>query len=246
MNKAVLMTKSGRLFNRDLLGALLAQGCSVAMVADEPGEAEAYGQELPEPCRERFFPIEGVSADEAGIRDAVDRAALRMGGLHVLIHGLQARDEEAAFVAAPAEFGIATAAELRSRFLYSRAAAAHMAREKAGHILFLLLADSLYYAGYPASPVMNHGSLAMMRSLAKELSPFRIAVNAVTYGYYADAGEQGDRKELKQQLEIHTLKPYLPEPRELAEASLSWLLQAPERLVSGQNIHIGAGMDTGI
>jgi NAD(P)-dependent dehydrogenase (short-subunit alcohol dehydrogenase family) len=244
VNKAVLITKSGDLFNWNVLQDLLEQGCSVAMVFTELGEADEYTDRLPERSRERFFPLYGVSADEAGIRDAVDRAALQMDGLHVLIHGVEASDEERAYDENPALFGLKTTAAFRSRFLYSRAAAAHMARKKTGHILFLLLSDSLYYAGYPSSPIMNYGTIAMMKTLAKELSPFRVAVNAVTYGYYAVPEETLDKKALKQQLEIHTLKPYIPQPQEMVAASLALLLRTPEHLVSGQNIHIGAGMDT--
>jgi NAD(P)-dependent dehydrogenase (short-subunit alcohol dehydrogenase family) len=244
MNKAVLITKSGEIFNWHILNNLLEQGYAVAMVFTALEEAAEYTERLPERNRERFFPVYGVSVNEAGIREAVDQAAQRMGGLHYLIHGVEAWDEEEAYDLNPVEYGLRTTAALRSRFLYSRVAAAHMARNKAGHILFLLISDSLYYAGYPSSPVMNYGTIAMMKTLAKELSPFRVAVNAVTYGYYAVPDDQADKKALKQQLEIHTLKPYLPQPQEIVAASLDWLLHTTEHLVSGQNIQIGAGMDT--
>ncbi|MBB6673757.1 SDR family oxidoreductase [Cohnella nanjingensis] len=243
MNRAVLLTKPGALFNESVLLGLLARGCSVAMVVPGQAEADEYAGRLPERSRERFFPICGVPDDEAGIREAVDQAALRMGGLHDLIHGVEVADEAQAYASDPGAFGFGTTAALRSRFLYSRAAAAHMARNKAGHMLFLLLSDSLYYAGYPSSPVMNHGTIAMMKTLAKELSPFRVAVNALTYGYYALPEDPAGLQTLKRRLEIHTLKPYLPLPQEMAEASVEWLLRAPAHLISGQNIQIGAGMD---
>ncbi|QHW32320.1 SDR family oxidoreductase [Paenibacillus rhizovicinus] len=244
MNKAVLITPSGKPFEREVLNGLLERGCSVALPVADAEEANGYMEGLSESNRSRFIPLIGASDDEAGIVETVGRAIRHMGGLDMLIHGAAIVDEDACYDADPAAFGRQTSAALRSRMLYSRAAAAHMARDKKGHIAFLLLADSLYYADYPSSPVLNHGTIAMMKTLAKELSPFRIAVNAVTCGCYADPEERTDRKALKQKLEIHALKPYLPQPQELVAASLDWLLHVPERLVSGQNMHIGAGMDT--
>jgi NAD(P)-dependent dehydrogenase (short-subunit alcohol dehydrogenase family) len=246
MNRAVLLTKADPLFMGHVLTELLEQGCTTAMVFPNPEEAEACMDRMPARYRERFFPLWGTPADETGIRALVDQAASRMGRLDVLIHGVEARDEEAGYNLDPLEFGLNTAAELRTRFLYSRAVAAHMARAKSGQIWFLLLMDSLYYNGYPSSPVLNQGTLGLMKTLAKELSPFRVAVNAVTYGYYAFQDERVDKKELKQRLEIHALKPYLPGPQEMAAASVDWLLRAPERLVSGQNLHFGAGLDTSV
>ncbi|MCC3372470.1 SDR family oxidoreductase [Cohnella sp. REN36] len=247
MNGAVLLTKADALFNEDVLQGLLARGCSVAAVLPGLAEADECAERLPEGSRDRFFPICGVREDEAGIREAVDQAASRMGGLHHLILGAETADEASSYASDPAAFGLGTTAALRSRFLYSRAAAAHMARNKTGHVLFLLLSDSLYFAGYPSSPVLNHGTIAMMKTLAKELSPFRVALNAMTYGYYAPSeSAAADLGALRRRLEIHALKPYLPQPREMAEASVEWLLRAPAHLVSGQNIQIGAGMDTAL
>lgn len=246
MSRAVLLTKADPLFMGHILTELLDQGCSTAMVFAGQGEAGSCMDRVPERHRERFFPLWGRPTDEEGIRAVVDQAASRMGRLDVLIHGVEAWDEEAGYDLDPLEFGLNTAAELRTRFLYSRAAAAHMARAKSGQIWFLLLADSLYSAGYPSSPVLNQGTIGLMKTLAKELSPFRVAVNAVTYGYYAVPDERIDKKELRQKLDIHALKPYVPAPQEMAAASVDWLLRVPERLVSGQNIHFGAGLDTGV
>jgi NAD(P)-dependent dehydrogenase (short-subunit alcohol dehydrogenase family) len=248
MQKTVLVTPSGKPFNREVPGGLLERGCSVAMpVADaDAAEMADFADGLSDAARRRLFPLAGVSDEEAGIKDAVEQAVRLMGGLDMLIHGAAIVDEEGCYEADPVGFGLRTAAALRARLLYSRAAAAHMAKDKKGHIAFLLFSDGLYYEGYPSSPVLNHGTIAMMKTLAKELSPFRIAVNAVTYGSYADCENREDRKELKRQLEIHALKPYLPLPGELVAASLDWLLHLPEHLVSGQNLPIGAGADNAI
>ncbi|QHT61952.1 SDR family oxidoreductase [Paenibacillus lycopersici] len=245
MSGKVLLTKGDGAINSSVLRGLLERGCTVAVACREGEEADAIVNGLSD-CgnRERLVPLFPAAEDEAAIKATVDEAVRRMGGMDYAIHGVDHWDEEEAYDGDAAAFGLRAAASLRSRFLYSRAAAAHMARHKHGHIVFQLIADRFYYAGCASNPVTNSGTITLMRTLAKEMSPFRVGVNAVTFGCYAMPEGQADRKRLKQQLEIHALKPYLPQPDELADASLTWLLHASGQLVSGQNIHFGAGIDT--
>ena len=84
-----------------------------------------------------------------------------------------------------------------------------------------------------------------MKCMARELAPFEIEVNAITFGYYDRQGDREAKKKLRKQLEIYALKPPVPKLEQLV-ASVESLLQRTEYMISGQNVQIGAGMDTSI
>ncbi|MBW7458945.1 SDR family oxidoreductase [Paenibacillus sepulcri] len=240
MTRTIFITQGSHRINRLILECLLEREYQVCLQFTKRQEADECLADISADCRKQLYIFYG-HANEASIM--IDQAVSRMGSLDYLIHGVDTLNEEELFEADPLALGTYTADLFRDIFLFSRSIASHMAKNKQGHIVFPLMADALYYDGYPSSPIINLGKLALMKSLAKEFSPFRIAVNAVTLGYYAPE-ESLNSKELKQRLEIHALKPLLPGLKELVSASIDMLFQTKSHLVSGQNLHVGHGTDT--
>jgi len=243
MKEAAFITKGSQPINRYFTDHMLSKGCMVTTLFDDSSEADAYYASLADDVKDRFFPICGIPEQSADIVDMIEQAIQQMGGLHYLIHGIDVINEEEQYERNAVQFGISMESLFRDLFLYNRSVGSYMARKKEGRIVFPLLSDVLYYIDCPNSPILNHGKIAMMKTLAKELAPFRIAVNAVTFGYHTAMPSSLNTKEIKHRQEIHALKPYLPQMEEMFPI-LNLLMQAPAHLISGQNLHVGAGLDT--
>ena len=118
-----------------------------------------------------------------------------------------------------------------------------MIMKKHGLILYPMFYDALSFAGYPVSPVIDHAKLSMMKCLARELNAFKVRTNAITFGYYDDDFDKEKSKKIRKDVEIFALKPRLHKIQEYISAIDIFIGESGE-LISGQNIHIGAGIET--
>lgn len=165
------------------------------------------------------------------------------GKVDMLIHGVLNRDELALMNSNQDFFVNDITDKLRHIFQLSKYISSLMTKKKEGSILFPMFYDALSFAGYPVSPVINHAKISMMKCLAKELNAFKINVNAITFGYYNSGFDKNIQKEKKKELEIFGLKAKLYDSSEFMPA-LEIFLSNVGRLINGQNIHIGTGIET--
>lgn len=165
--------------------------------------------------------------------------------IDVLIHGNEQIDEEQLFEKNPFELERLISEKLKDIFLINKVVISVMMKPKKGNIIFPLFYDPLYYAGYPSSPILNQAKLALCKCLSREVGPFKLNVNAMTFGYYDDAFDKEEKKNIKHQVEIFSLKPKLPAIEEYIP-SLDIFIEAPTAFIGGENIHVGAGIETGI
>lgn len=207
--------------------------------------ADEYTDSMQEHWKLQFQPVINRIDDTQAVRFIIEQSVQKMGGLHVLIHGNEWVNEEMAYENNAESLGYDTTSHFQKLFIWNHHISNYMAKQRAGQIIFPLLNDTLYYLGYPSSPILNHGKIAMMKSLARELAPFEVRANAMTFGYYDPMNEREAKRKLKKKLEIYALKPPLPKLEQMMSA-LQLLLQPTEHMISGQNLHIGAGMGTSI
>jgi hypothetical protein len=101
----------------------------------------------------------------------------------------------------------------------------------------------LHYADYPSSPILNHGKISLMKSMSRECCAFKLAVNAMTFGYYDDQYNAEQKKKKRKTLEIFGLKPPLLSLEEMIPA-LQFFIDPPVKNIGGQNYHISTGIET--
>ncbi|MBP1989982.1 SDR family oxidoreductase [Paenibacillus eucommiae] len=242
MIRTAFLTQAGGSVNRLIGYHLLARGIKLTVQFADPVDAEDFLSLLPEEQRHLCNPIVENPKALASIHELVLKSAHIMEGMDVFIHGNDWMDEAQLLDADPLSFTEVLESRIKQVFLYSRAAGNMMAKKKKGQIIFPLLADSLHYSEFPSSPVYNHSVIAFVKSLAKELAPFRITINALTFGFFRNEDLSEQWKAVRKTLDIYALKPPIPELSDLVKG-LDVLLDHGSGL-SGQNIHWGFGLDT--
>jgi 3-oxoacyl-[acyl-carrier protein] reductase len=134
-------------------------------------------------------------------------------------------------------------------FVLCQALAPHMKRKRAGSIVNVM---SVILSGGWAEKVPYATSkgalLGLTRSLARELGPHNIRVNAVSPGAIPTALEhkhyRNDRAAFDQSVISRQSLPFRSDIRDLADAVL-YLLSPLSRFITGQELHVNGGMYMG-
>jgi 3-oxoacyl-[acyl-carrier protein] reductase len=245
VSKAIFITYGDQAFNQSIASQELAAGHRVTLHFADTAQAEAYRASLDGEAQERLHVCQGWPADEAEAASMVEEAVRVMGGLDVWIHGNEMLDEVRCFEQERDELGSLIPTLFRRIFLWNRSAVGQMLKKKSGKIVFPVLYDTLYYDGYPSSPMLNHGKISLMKCMSRECSAFRIDVNVITFGYHDPGFDKAEKKEKQKGLEIYGLKPVLKTLDEMLDV-LDFVIGAPNSMLGGQNIEVGVGVETNL
>lgn len=233
--KKILLSEAHREENLYIANYLLKEGHLLALLSKESQIVSEFIEGLAPEYRNNCFSQCFDHYTEENITEAIESAADKLKGLDILINGLPwAANEAILLESMPVSFGRGIVSDFNDVFLLNREIVRFMMREKSGNIMFLLIDDVLDFAGYPVSPINNHGRLAMMKSMAKELTPFNIRVNSLTFGIYNRDFSSSEKREMRRKLEFCALKPPIPAWEELLPA-LDALIYPSFSCMTGQN-----------
>lgn len=183
--QAALVTGAGLGIGYAIALELARAGASVALNDLDPALAEAaaarINAELPAP---RVVAVPGDVADVAAMRSLVARVEAEQGPLRICVANAGITRFEPFLDAEPEPFDRIAAVNLRGSYFTAQAAARAMAAHGRGGRIVLLASVTGLRAirGLSAYGVTKAGIMAMARSLALELGPLGITVNAVAPG----------------------------------------------------------------
>jgi len=244
--KVAVVTGAARAIGKEIAETLAARGASVASIDLAPSDAlvDAVGAR-----GGTALGIEADVADEAHVEAAFARVLDELGRIDVLVNnaGLFAGIERRPFWEIDvAEWDRLQAVNVRSVFLCSRTASKPMREAESGRIVNIAsnvttfgMANLMHYVASKAAVV------GMTRSMARELGPFGIAVNAVAPGLVTTEitaetvpAEYRDLVRKGQCLQETIV------PSDIAEA-VAFLASPAARLVTGQTLLVNAGATMG-
>ncbi len=132
---------------------------------------------------ERAVGIECNVADASSVDAAVGRVVEELGGLHILVNNAGVTRDNLLFKMSEDDWDMVMNVHLRGSFLMSRAAQKHMVEQKYGKILNLSSVSALGNRGQANYSAAKMGLQGFTRTLALELGPFGINVNAIAPGF---------------------------------------------------------------
>ena len=162
-----------------------SEGASVALVdLDESAAAEAAA---------RISVVDGAVAlgvgadvsDAAAVSAAVGRVVEEAGGVHVLVNNAGITRDNLLFKMTEEDWDLVMGVHLKGAFLMTKAVQGHFVAQQYGKVVNLSSISALGNRGQANYSAAKMGIQGLTRTLAIELGPFGVNVNAVAPGFVA-------------------------------------------------------------
>ena len=204
------------------------------------------------PAQEVAGPIGALAvACDVTSREQVDamvaRTTSELGRLDVLVCCAGVIRDNLLFKMTDEDWDLVIDTHLKGTFLSARAAQKPMVEQKFGKMVFLSSTSALGNRGQTNYTTAKAGLQGMARTLAIELGPFNINVNAVAPGFVetrmtrATAERMGiDFETFKQGAALQTPLRRIGQPEDIASV-IAFLCSEESSFVSGQTIYVRGG-----
>ncbi|MGO4255917.1 SDR family oxidoreductase [Marmoricola sp. RAF53] len=183
--KVVLVTGAARGIGWGTASRFAAEGASVALLDLDGDAAEDAAASLVAAQGGRAIGIGADVTDSASVQAAVDRTAEVLGGLDVLVNNAGITRDNLVHRMSEDEWDQVVDVHLKGAFLMSKAAQVHFVRQRSGRIVNLSSVSALGTRGQVNYSAAKMGIQGMTRTLAIELGPYGVCVNAVAPGFIA-------------------------------------------------------------
>lgn len=244
MSRVAIVTGSARGIGAAIAARLARDGAAVAVLDRDPGSATVAGIEQ---AGGRAIAVGADVSDAEAVRSAVEEVAERLGPPGILVNNAGAARDNLLFHLSPADWDLVLGVNLRGTFLMTQAVAEHMAKLGWGRVVNLSSIAAIGNVGQVNYSAAKAGVEGLTKTLALELGPLNITVNAVAPGYIATemtaalAGRAG-RSAAEHQAEVAASIPLgrVGQPEDIANV-VSFLAGEQAGFVSGQVIHVAGG-----
>ena len=239
---SVFITGGGAGIGAALTEGFLAQGCRVAFV--QRSEASQFAKEMGKKYGHAptFLPCD--ITDVVALQKAMEMGAEANGPYSVLVNNAanDARHELEGF--SVEAFDQSMAVNLRPHFFTAQTAAPAMKELGGGSIInFSSISYMMGNAGYPAYAASKSAITGLTRSLARELGPDNIRVNALMPGWVMTQRQKDlwvTEEGLEQHLSRQCLKSLLS-PSDIVDATL-FLASKASQMMTGQAMVVDGGV----
>jgi NAD(P)-dependent dehydrogenase (short-subunit alcohol dehydrogenase family) len=239
MDKVIIVTGGAGGIGSELCRALASDGLKVVIGDYALNAAEKIAAEIKQTNGEAIA-VQVDVGDKQNVAAMVRQALNRFGRIDYLLNGAGVMTRVPVVDMAEEEWDRVLRINLKGTFLCSQAVAKHMIPQKAGRIISI--ASGRGVAGQPRSAhyaASKAGIIAFTKSLAVELAPYEITVNAIAPGAtdtpMSRSGSTPD--EFKKREAIPPLLNGLTKKEEIV-GLIRYLLSDATRYVTGQTFFL--------
>jgi 3-oxoacyl-[acyl-carrier protein] reductase len=186
-------------------------------------------------------------SDSGQITAAVDRLAKEFGSVDILVNNAGVTRDNLLFKMTEQDWDTVVAVHLKGAFLASKAVQKYMVERKYGKIVSMSSVSALGNRGQANYSAVKAGLQGFTRTLAIELGPFGINVNAVAPGFIAtEMTDDTARRvgvtpeELQKQAASITPVRRVGQPEDIAN-TIAFLTSDESSFITGQIIYVDGG-----
>ena len=191
--KVAIVTGASRGIGRSIALGLAAEGCRLAICARGAERLEATAGEI-RALGADVLAVPTDVTDPAALEAFVTRAAERFGRVDVLINNAGGGGKDTFVETADADWDAALDLTLWPAIRASRLVVPHMERQGGGSIVMISSIYGREWGGRPAYNVVKAAENALSKSMARQLAPKGIRVNAVAPGSIIFPGGSWQRR----------------------------------------------------
>ncbi|MGH3416565.1 MAG: SDR family NAD(P)-dependent oxidoreductase, partial [Actinocrinis sp.] len=165
---------------------LASEGAKIGVVDLTADRAQGTADEIVKAGGEAVS-VGGDVSQTADVQAAVAAVVERFGRIDILVNNAGITRDNLLFKMSDEDWDSVIAVNLRSAFLMSRECQKHFVKQKYGKIVSLSSRSALGNRGQANYAASKAGVMGLTATLAIELGPFGVNVNAVAPGYIATA-----------------------------------------------------------
>lgn len=239
--RIAVVTGASRNIGRAIALHLAEAGADVALV----GRDEAALEEVALAVRalgRGALPFRCAVEDAVESAKTVEKIIERFGALDILVNNAGVTRDKLLIRMDEADWNEVLAVNLTGAFHFAKGAARQMIRQKRGRIVNITsVIGQIGNAGQANYAASKGGLIAFTKSLAKELAPRGITVNAIAPGFIETAMTQGLSAEVRDKL-LHDIPlGRFGTPDDVADVAL-FLASDPAAYITGQVLNVDGGM----
>jgi 3-oxoacyl-[acyl-carrier protein] reductase len=238
--QVALITGASRGIGRAMAGVFAQAGAKLALVARTVGPLEEVAASLRHLTE--ILVLSADVADEAQVNRVVQKIVETWGRVDILINNAGLISFGSITQVEPADWERIFGANLTGAYLCSRAVAPLMMQQKSGRIINIA-SVSAQTGGVSAGvhyAASKGGLVSMTKTLARDLAPFGITVNAIAPGQI-DADPNLLTPEARQRVLSMIPLGRLGEPEEIAYAAL-FLASPMAAYITGATLDVNGGI----
>ncbi|GIF05697.1 3-oxoacyl-ACP reductase FabG [Actinoplanes siamensis] len=182
MSRVVIVTGAARGIGAATALQFASEGASVAVLDLDEGDCAGVVGRI-RAAGGTAIALGCDVADEAQVDAAIDKVAAELGGVDVLVNNAGVTRDNLLHKMPASDWDMVMNVHLRGAFLCSRAAQRHMVPRRSGKIVNTSSVSALGNRGQANYAAAKAGIQGLTRTLAMELGPFGINVNAVAPGF---------------------------------------------------------------